>query len=107
MIIIIVRGYEILTNLIFSQDQWSKIEKYYKYMVNELRNQTNKIIILDITVSIKFQYPIINLSSENMTKIIPKDKNSIFKISIPIYIGEWNHVDREKNHQQIPMISVK
>ena len=133
MIIIIVRGYEILTNLIFSQDQWSKIVKYYKYMVNELRNQTNKIIILDITVSIKFQYPIINLSSENMAKIIPKDKNSIFKISlygipndhnyqdrklglinvstiakIPIYIGEWNHVDREKKSpEQIPMISVK
>ena len=82
MIIIIVRGYEILTNLIFSQDQWSKIGKYYKYMVNELRNQTNKIIILDITVSIKFQYLIINLSSENMAKIIPKDKNSIFKISL-------------------------
>ena len=77
-----IRGYEILTNLIFSQDQWSKIGKYYKYMVNELRNQTNKIIILDITVSIKFQYPIINLSSENMAKIIPKDKNSIFKISL-------------------------
>ena len=56
--------------------------KYYKYMVDELRNQTNKIIILDITVSIKFQYPTINLSSENMAKIIPKDKNSIFKISL-------------------------
>ena len=64
--------------------------------------------------------------------MIYDNKNSIFKISlygipndhnyqdrklglinvstiakIPIYIGEWNHVDREKNHQQIPMISVK
>ena len=26
---------------------------------------------------------------------------------IPIYVGEWNHVDREKNHQQIQMIPVK
>jgi hypothetical protein len=54
-----------------------------------------------------------------MAKIIPKDKNSIFKISlygipndhnyqyrnwnfmnistiaIPIYIGEWNHVEKK------------
>jgi hypothetical protein len=116
-------GYEILNEpQIFSQDQWSKIGKYYKYMVNELRKQTNKTIVLDMTIPIKFHDPAINLTSENMAKIIPKDRKSIFKISlygipsdhnyqdrklellmnvskiakIPIYVGEWNHVDREK-----------
>ena len=116
-------GYEILNEpQIFSQDQWSKIGKYYKYMTNELRKQTNKTIVLDMTIPIKFQDPAINLTSENMAKIIPQDSNSIFKISlygipkdnnyqekklelllnvskiakIPIYVGEWNHVDREK-----------
>ena len=116
-------GYEILNEpQIFSQDQWSKIGKYYKYMTNELRKQTNKTIVLDMTIPIKFEDPAINLTSENMAKIIPQDSNSIFKISlygipkdnnyqekklelllnvskiakIPIYVGEWNHVDREK-----------
>ena len=116
-------GYEILNEpQIFSQDQWSKIGKYYKYMTNELRKQTNKTIVLDMTIPIKFQDPAINLTSENMAKMIPQDNNSIFKISlygipkdnnyqekklelllnvskiakIPIYVGEWNHVDREK-----------
>ena len=116
-------GYRILNEpQIFSQDQWSKIGKYYKYMTNELRKQTNKTIVLDMTIPIKFQDPAINLTSENMAKIIPQDSNSIFKISlygipkdnnyqekklelllnvskiakIPIYVGEWNHVDREK-----------
>ena len=116
-------GYEILNEpQIFSQDQWSKIGKYYKYMTNELRKQTNKTIVLDMTIPIKFQDPAINLTSENMAKMIPQDSNSIFKISlygipkdnnyqekklelllnvskiakIPIYVGEWNHVDREK-----------
>ena len=116
-------GYKILNEpQIFSQDQWSKIGKYYKYMTNELRKQTNKTIVLDMTIPIKFQDPAINLTSENMAKIIPQDSNSIFKISlygipkdnnyqekklelllnvskiakIPIYVGEWNHVDREK-----------
>ena len=116
-------GYEILNEpQIFSQDQWSKIGKYYKYMTNEIRKQTNKTIVLDMTIPIKFQDPAINLTSENMAKMIPQDSNSIFKISlygipkdnnyqekklelllnvskiakIPIYVGEWNHVDREK-----------
>ena len=74
--------------------------KYYKYMVDELRNQTNKIIILDITVSIKFQYPTINLSSENMAKIIPEDKNSIFnsrymefQMTVIIKTENWNFMN--------------
>ncbi|MGE5634254.1 MAG: hypothetical protein ACM3VV_03410 [Deltaproteobacteria bacterium] len=116
-------GYEILNEpQIFSQDQWSKIGKYYKFMTNELRKQTNKTIVLDMTIPIKFQDPAINLTSENMAKIIPKDRNSVFKISlygiprdnnyqdkklellinvskiakIPVYVGEWNNVNREK-----------
>ena len=116
-------GYEILNEpQIFSEDQWSKIGKYYKYMIDELRKQTNKTIVIDMTIPITFKNSSINLTSENMAKIIPQDSNSIFKISlygipndnnyqeqklelllnvskiakIPIYIGEWNHVDREK-----------
>ena len=46
------------------------------------RKQTNKTIVLDMTISIKFQDPAINLTSENMAKIIPQDSNSIFKISL-------------------------
>jgi hypothetical protein len=116
-------GYEILNEpQIFSQEQWSKIGEYYKYITNELRNQTNKILVLDMTIPITFKNLSINLTSQNMAKIIPKDKNSIFKISlygipnddnyqdkklelllnvskiaeIPLYIGEWNNVNREQ-----------
>jgi hypothetical protein len=116
-------GYEILNEpQIFSQDQWSKIGKYYKNMRDELRNQTNKTIVIDMTIPITFKDSPINLTSENMAKIIPKDRNSIFKISlygipkdnnyqekklelllnvsniakIPLYVGEWNNVNREK-----------
>ena len=49
-------GYEILNEPhIFSQDQWSKIGKYYKYMIEELRNQTNKTIVIDMTIPITFK----------------------------------------------------
>ena len=116
-------GYEILNEpQIFLQDQWLKIGKYYKYMIDELRNQTNKTIVIDMTIPITFKVSSINLTSENMAKIIPKDRNSIFKISlygipkdnnyqekklelllnvskiakIPLYVGEWNNINREK-----------
>lgn len=117
------KGYEILNEpQVFSKDQWLKIGKYYENMINELRNHTNKTIVIDMTIPIKFHDPVINVTSENMAKIIPKDRNSIFKISlygipiddnyqdrklellmnvskianIPIYVGEWNNVNREK-----------
>jgi hypothetical protein len=117
------KGYEILNEpQIFSKDQWSKIGKYYEYMITDLRKQTNKTIVLDMTIPVNFHDPMINLTSENMAKIIPKDRNSIFKISlygipydnnyqdkklelllnvskiakILLYVGEWNHVNREK-----------
>src|SRR5215204_639114 len=116
-------GYEILNEpQVFSTDQWPKIGKYYEYMINELRQQTNKTIVIDMTIPIKFNDSVINVTSENMAKIIPKDRNSVFKISlygipsddnyqdrklqllmnvskiakIPLYVGEWNHVNREK-----------
>ena len=117
------KGYEILNEpQVFSKDQWSKIGKYYEYMINDLRTQTNKTIVLDMTIPVNFHDTRINVTSENMAKIIPKDRNSIFKISlygiplddnyqerklellvnvskiakIPLYVGEWNHVKREK-----------
>ncbi|HET9774662.1 MAG TPA: cellulase family glycosylhydrolase [Nitrososphaeraceae archaeon] len=116
-------GYEILNEpQIFSEAQWSKIGKYYAFMINEIRKQTNKIVVIDMTIPIKFGDPTINLTSENMVKIIPKDSKSIFKISlygipmkdnyqekklellenvsklagVPLYVGEWNHVIRDK-----------
>lgn len=116
-------GYEILNEpQIFSQDQWSKIGKYYAFMINEIRKQTNKIVVIDMTIPIKFDDAAINLTSENMVKIIPKDDKSIFKISlygipmndnyqekklvllenvskltqVPLYVGEWNNVLRDK-----------
>ena len=115
-------GYEILNEpQIFSQEQWSKIGEYYEYITKELRILTNKIVVIDMTIPITFKDSFINLTSENMAKIIPKDKNSIFKISlygipkddnyqdkklelllnvskiakVPLYIGEWNNVNRE------------
>ena len=119
-------GYEILNEpQIFSKDQWSKIGNYYKYMIDELRNETEKTLVVDMTIPITFKDSSINLTSENMAKIIPKDeKNSIFKISlygipkdnnyhekklellsdvsklkdIPLYVGEWNNVEREKEN---------
>jgi hypothetical protein len=117
------KGYEILNEpQVFSKDQWSKIGKYYEYMIKNLRTQTNKTIVLDMTIPVNFRDTRINVTSENMAKIIPKDRNSIFKISlygiplddnyqerklelllnvskiakIPLYVGEWNHVNREK-----------
>jgi hypothetical protein len=117
------KGYEILNEPeVFSKDQWSKIGKYYEYMINDLRTETNKTIVLDMTIPVNFHDTRINVTSENMAKIIPKDRNSIFKISlygiplddnyqerklellvnvskiakIPLYVGEWNHVKREK-----------
>ncbi|MGE5863193.1 MAG: hypothetical protein ACM31H_05420 [Nitrososphaerales archaeon] len=117
-------GYEILNEpQIFSKDQWPKIGKYYAFMINELRKETNKAIVIDMTIPIKFDDAAINLTSVNMAKIIPKDGKSVFKISlygvpiddnyqerklelldnvskikgIPMYVGEWNNVVREKN----------
>ena len=119
-------GYEILNEpQIFSKDQWSKIGNYYKYMIDELRNETEKTLVVDMTIPITFKDSSINLTSENMAKIIPKDENSIFKISlygipkennyhekklellsnvsklkdIPLYVGEWNNVEREKGNR--------
>ena len=78
------KGYGILNEpQVFSKDQWSKIGKYYEYMIKgSSRTQTNKTIVLDMTIPINFHDTRINVTSENMAKIIPKDRNSIFKISL-------------------------
>ena len=65
-------------------------------MVDELRNQTNKTIVIDMTIPITFKDSSINLTSENMAKIIPKDRNSIFKISL-YGIPEDNNYQNKKH----------
>ncbi len=117
-------GYEILNEpKINNSKQLPLVGKYYKFMVNQLREKTNKSIILDMTIPIKFSDPNLNLTAAKMAKIIPKNqKNLIFKISlyglpdldkyqkrkldlltntshiakVPLYVGEWNDVTREE-----------
>lgn len=117
-------GYEILNEpVIIDTQQWSQVGKYHTFMVNKLREHTKKPIILDMTIPVRFSDPHINMTAENMAKIIPKNQtNIVFKISlyglpeidkyqkrkldlltnvstitnVPLYIGEWNDVTREE-----------
>lgn len=117
-------GYEILNEpQIHSSDQWSKIGRYNNFVTNELRKETNKTLVVDMTIPVQFQNPKLNMTSENIAKMLPENKeNMVFKISmygiptpgsyqaaklnllaktaktngIPLYIGEWNDVSREE-----------
>ena len=117
-------GYEILNEpQIQSSDQWSKIGRYNNLVTNELRKETNKTLVVDMTIPVQFQNPKLNMTSENIAKMLPENKeNMVFKISmygiptpggyqaaklnllaktaktngIPLYIGEWNDVSREE-----------
>jgi len=117
-------GYEILNEpQIHSSDQWPKIGKYNNFVTNELRKETNKTLVVDMTIPVQFQNPKLNMTSENIAKMLPENKeNMVFKISmygiptpgsyqaaklnllaksaktngIPLYIGEWNDVSREE-----------
>jgi hypothetical protein len=117
-------GYEILNEpQIHSSDQWSKIGRYNNFVTNELRKDTNKTLVVDMTIPVQFQNPKLNMTSENIAKMLPENKeNMVLKISmygiptpggyqaaklnllaktaktngIPLYIGEWNDVSREE-----------
>lgn len=117
-------GYEILNEpTINVTSQWPKVGKYYRVMADQLREHTNKTIVLDMTIPIKFSDINLNMTSSNMAVIIPTNhKNLVFKISlyglpdinkfqkrkldlltdvshtanIPLYIGEWNDITREE-----------
>ena len=116
-------GYEILNEpQIHSADQWEKIGKYNTFMTNELRKLTNKALVFDMTIPVLFHNLKINMTSENIVKMLPQAKNNIIlKISlygiptlgsyqeqklnlfigvanitgVPLYIGEWNDVSPE------------
>ena len=117
-------GYEILNEpQIQSADQWQKIGKYNTFVANELRKITNKTLVFDMTIPVVFHDLKINMTSANIAKLLPENKNNIvFKISlygiptvrsyaeqkinllsgltnitgVPLYIGEWNNVSREE-----------
>ena len=116
-------GYEILSEpQVHNSDQWEKIGKYNTFMVNELRKFTNKILVYSMSIPVDLKSPI-GLIPENVAKMKPQNStNIVFKISIyglptgsyqqdrlntflrasnitgvPIYVGEWNNVLREKN----------
>jgi len=117
-------GYEILNEpQIHSADQWPKIGSYNTFMTNELRKLTNKTLVVDMTIPVQFHNPKVNMTSENIAKMLPENKkNVVFKISmygipiagsyqaaklnllakvaktngLPLYIGEWNDVSHEE-----------
>jgi cellulase (glycosyl hydrolase family 5) len=117
-------GYEILNEpQIQSADQWEKIGNYNTLIANELRKITNKTLVFDMTIPVEFHNLKINMTLENIAKLLPENQNNIlFKISlygiptaggyveqklnllsrvtnftgVPLYIGEWNDVSREE-----------
>lgn len=118
-------GYEILNEpQIQSADQWEKIGNYNTLISNELRKITNKTLVFDMTIPVEFHNMKVNMTLENIAKLLPENKNNIlFKISlygipiagsytaqklnllsgitnfkgVPLYIGEWNDVSREES----------
>jgi hypothetical protein len=126
-------GYEILNEpQIHSADQWEKIGKYNTFMTNELRKLTNKALVFDMTIPVLFHNLKINMTSENVVKMLPQAKNNIIlKISlygiptlgsyqeqklnllvgvanitgVPLYIGEWNDESPEdRNNSEVQQV---
>jgi cellulase (glycosyl hydrolase family 5) len=128
-------GYEILNEpQIQSADEWEKIGKYNTFVANELRKITNKTLVFDMTIPVVFHDLKINMTSGNIAKLLPENKNNIlFKISlygipsarsyaeqkinllsgvanitgVPLYVGEWNDVSREEHISSIEGKTVK
>jgi hypothetical protein len=119
-------GYEILSEpQVHNADQWSKIGKYNNFIINELRNLTNKTIIYSMNIPIDLKSSI-DVNASNLAKMSPMNKeNVIFKFSmygipsggyqddklqlfenasriagVPLYIGEWNNVKRVEMYNQ-------
>ena len=119
-------GYEILSEpQVHDADQWSKIGKYNTFIINELRNLTNKTIIYSMNIPIDLKSPI-DVNASNLAKMSPtKKENVVFKFSmygipsggyqgdklqlfenasriagVPLYIGEWNNVKRVEMYNQ-------
>jgi hypothetical protein len=131
-------GYEILNEpQIHSNDEWDKIGKFNTFITDELRKVTQKTILFSQQIPASINDPTVDLTPENMAKMAPANKtNVVFKFSsgygvpapgsyfskrfdiyrkageilgIPIYIGEWNKVERQKttsNQQNRPSFEI-
>jgi len=116
-------GYEILSEpQVHSVDQWDKVGKYNTFLADELRKVTKKAIVYSMSIPVDLKSNI-GVNATNLAKMTPANKtNTIFKFSIyglpspgsyqeerlnmfiaagnlsgvPVYIGEWNNVDRDK-----------
>ena len=117
-------GYEILNEpQIHSNDEWDKIGKFNTFITDELRKVTQKTIAYSQQVPASINAATISVTAENQAKMVPDNKtNVVFKISlygiptdsyhgarlailikasrlagVPLYVGEWNNVEREKS----------
>src|SRR5919197_5080580 len=117
-------GYEILSEPhVDSIDEWDKVGKFNTFMTDELRKVTQKIIAYSQQVPASINAPKIKVTPENQAKMVPENiTNVVFKISlygvptdpyhgarlavlskagklsgVPLYVGEWNNVEREKS----------
>lgn len=116
-------GYEILSEpQVHDKSQWEKIGVFNSFIVNKLREITNKTIAYSMNIPIDLKSDI-DLNSENLARMAPTNReNVVFKISayglpevssyqskrlelfkeaselvnVPLYIGEWNNIKREK-----------
>ncbi|MGD1837329.1 MAG: hypothetical protein ACPKPY_04640 [Nitrososphaeraceae archaeon] len=116
-------GYEILSEpQVHDKTQWDKIGEYNTFITDYLRQYTSKIIAYSMSIPVSLQSDI-ELNPENLSKMAPENTtNVIFKISVyglpqtskyqesrldtfinaaklvnvPLYIGEWNNVKRDK-----------
>jgi hypothetical protein len=117
-------GYEILNEpQIHKDNEWSKVGLYNSFMVDELRKFTEKTVAYSQQIPTSLKNSAISITPENIAKIAPVNKaNVVFKVTIygepiphtyqgdrfsifleagklvgvPLYIGEWNNVKREK-----------
>ena len=118
-------GYEILNEpQIHNDNQWSKVGKYNTFMVDELRKVTEKTIAYSQQIPTSLENSAISMTPKNIAKMAPTNNktNVVFKFTIygepvpntyqgnrfsifvqagklagiPLYIGEWNNVKREK-----------
>ena len=116
-------GYEILSEpQVHSADQWEKVGKYNTFMTDEMRQVTKKNLIYSMSIPVDLKSNI-GVNATNLAKMAPANKtDTIFKFSIyglpspgsyqeerlkmfisagnlsgvPVYIGEWNNVARDK-----------
>jgi hypothetical protein len=115
-------GYEILSEpQVHAANQWEKIGKFNSFITSQLRDLTSKNIVFSMTIPVDLKSPI-GVNATNLALMTPSEKtNVIFKFSlyglpkpgsyqeqrlnifvdtgqiagVPIYVGEWNIVDRE------------